>query len=484
MVAAHERQLVIVSNRLPIVMQREQDEVTISSGSGGLVTALAPVLRDRRGIWIGWAGDGYDQTCDAALAQASAEIGFNLKPVALSARDIALYYHGMANEILWPLLHDLQSRCNFDPSYWVCYQEVNAHFAAVIAENVDVDDYVWVHDYHLLDVGRELRQMRPELLQGFFLHIPFPCPDIYLKLPWRQELIEAMLAYDLIGFQTYRDRQNFIQCVRSLLHGVVVTGKASVVELSYQGRGIKIGHFPISIDYHYFVRNAATKEVADSAWFIHENIPDSKIMLGIDRLDYTKGIPERLQSFALALENHPELIGAITFIQVVIPSRINIPEYQQMQNDIEQLVSQINGRFTRSGWVPIHYLFRSLSAWQLLGYYRTAEIALVTPLNDGMNLVAKEYCASSIEQDGVLILSEFAGAAAQMRPHALIVNPYDRQAVADAIWQAFEMPLAERNQRMRKMRAGIRRHDIFWWVDSFLRAAFTDDLQSFPPVER
>ena len=262
-----------------------------------------------------------------------------------------------------------------------------------------------------------------------------------------------------------------------------VRGKGRVVTAERGGRVARLGVFPISIDYGHFSREAGTEEVSDTAWTIHANIPDRQIILGVDRLDYTKGIPLRLEAFRNALIRFPDLREKVTLIQVAVPSREDIPEYQALKIEIESLVGEINGQFTVSGWVPIHYVFRSLNLPELLAYYRTAEIAMITPLKDGMNLVAKEYCASNLEETGTLILSEFAGAAAQLRRGALLVNPFDVNAVGDAIHEAFTMAPEERRRRMRKLRHSIRKHDIFWWVDSFLRAAVARDLDDYPPVE-
>ncbi len=477
------KRLVIVSNRLPIVIEKHNGDWQVKQGSGGLVTALAPVLRNRGGVWIGWPGTSDTGGLKKPLQEASGNVGYKLKPVVLTPYEVDMYYYGLSNEIIWPLFHDLQSRCNFDAEYWSAYQQVNKKFAETIIKNTKKDDYIWVHDYHLMSVARELRALQDDLKVGFFLHTPFPPPDIFFKLPWRSELINSLMEYDLIGFQTMRDRRNFIQCVRTLVKGTRTHGKGAVVTLQSPERKIKVGNFPISIDYRQFEQQAATREVADSAWYIHENLSDRQIILGIDRLDYTKGIIERLKAFERALIKYSDLHQNVNFIQIVVPSRVHIPEYQTLRTQIEQTVSAINGRFSKYGWVPIHYMFRSLDRYELLGYYRTAEIAFITPLKDGMNLVAKEYCSCNLEETGVLILSEFAGATAQLHKYALIVNPYDLESVADAIYRAYTMGQEERLWRMGKLRQSIRRYDIFWWVDAFMQAAFTEKLYNFPVLE-
>ena len=478
----NKRKLIIASNRLPFVLERKGDSWKLVPGSGGLVTALAPVLKDRGGIWIGWPGISGSFDISDQLSIASATAGFDMKPVHLEEKDVRQYYIGLSNEVLWPLFHDLQSYCNFDPSYWQTYIDINARFAKVINENAGPDDFIWVHDYHLLCTASELKKLGATASIGFFLHIPFPPLDIFTKLPWRAEILHSMLDYDIIGFQTLRDRRNFIQCLRTFADDISIEGKGQVLTATAGERSIRIGYFPISIDYNEFSHMAESREVADAAWYIHEDIPKGKIVLGVDRLDYTKGIPYRFRAFENLLENHPDLHRKITLLQVVVPSRRNIPVYEDLKIEIERMVGEINGRFTRSGWVPIHYIFRSLSRPELLAYYRTAEIALITPLKDGMNLVAKEYCASNIEQSGVLILSEFAGAAPQMKKGAILVNPYNIKAVSDAIFEAWKMDLRERRQRMRKMQNSVAKQDIYWWVNSFLDASIARKLDDFAPV--
>ncbi len=318
---------------------------------------------------------------------------------------------------------------------------------------------------------------------GFFLHIPFPPLDGFVRLPWRFQILDALLQYDLIGFQTVRDRRNFIDCVRMLMPQSRIAGQGHIVHCLLPEREVLVGTFPISIDFKQFAEFSGAQEVQDQAWIIHANLPEQQLILGVDRLDYTKGIPDRLHAFANALERYPELRRKVTLIQVVVPSRQEVPEYESLKGEIEQLVGEINGRFTEVGWTPIQYIYRSLSRVELLSYYRTCEIALITPLKDGMNLVAKEFCACSIENNGVLILSEFAGAAAQLQNGALLVNPYDIRGVADAIYLASTMDGATRQARMEKMRRSIQKNDIFRWVNGFLRAGVHKDLNQFPKAE-
>ena len=477
------RRLVVVSNRLPLVLtKRDHGGWDVKPGSGGLVSALAPVLRDRGGTWIGWPGT-VESGVKRALRQASESAGYDLVAVDLSQELVDGYYHGFANEIIWPLFHDLVSRCNFQPAYWRAYREANRLFADAIARETKPDDWVWVHDYQLMLVAEQLRDLQVERRTGFFLHIPFPPVDIYLKLPWRFDILRALLDYNLLGFQTQRDTQNFISCVRALLKGVRVTRKHGSFLIEFADRRVQVGSFPIGMDFRQFAELAAQPEVVEAVRLVRNHLSGLQTIIGVDRLDYTKGLPERLVAFQEALRQYPELVGFVTLIQVVVPSREDVPEYQALKSDIERLVGEVNGEFTQPGWTPIHYMYRSLNQRELLSYYRAAEICLVTPLKDGMNLVSKEYCAANISEDGVLILSEFAGSAGQLRHGALLVNPHDIEGTAKAIYAAVTMPPRERRGRMRRLRSAIARSDIFWWTDAYLRAAISRDLATFPALE-
>ncbi|WP_035041535.1 trehalose-6-phosphate synthase [Desulfovibrio sp. X2] len=473
--------LVVVSNRLPVSLARDDKGWTVKAGAGGLVTALAPVLMNRGGLWIGWAGAAADADLKKLLGDFSQDAGYDLHPVFLSQEEIGDYYHGFSNEIIWPLFHDFQARCNFKPAYWRSYLDVNLRFAEVTARHSRDSDYIWVHDYHLMHLAFMLRNMGVERNCGFFLHIPFPSPDIFLKLPWRDKIIRALLEYDLVGFQTHRDRRNFVECMEALVPDARHSGRGNIVSISWKNRTIRAGSFPISIDFNSFASMAAAKDVVKSAEEIREALRHRKIILGVDRLDYTKGIPERLESIRQLFLSYPDLCEKLTFVQIAVPSREVIPEYLALKTEIEQLVGEINGQFTRPGWIPIHYQYRSLPRRELVAYYRAADMALVTPLRDGMNLVAKEYCAANVTQSGMLFLSEFAGAAAQLQKvGATLVNPHDVEGVARAIQRGFYLDTRERHSRMAKLRDSIRRNNIFWWVDSFLQAAFARQLDDFP----
>ncbi len=464
--------LVVVSNRLPIILERNGAAVQARPAGGGLVSALAPILRHHGGLWIGWPGTiGADLSdCESALAEYRRGLGLQLVPVSMTKEEVDGFYRGFSNEIIWPLFHDLQSRCNFVPDYWVRYIAIRHAFADIVLQHVQRDDFVWVHDYHLMGMGRRLRERGLQNRMGFFLHIPFPPPDIFCKLPWRSDVLEGLLHHDLIGFQTPRDVENFLDCIRKLLPSTRLQEIGSIAICETATRKVRIGAFPIGIDYEHVSRVAASAEIAEGAQALRAQMPNQQIVLSVDRLDYTKGIPYRLRAFQLALRRYPELHRGVTLLQVVVPSRENVPEYQDLKAQIERLVTQINGEFTQPGWVPIHHVFRSLDERELLSYYRAADVGLVTPLKDGMNLIAKEYCACQVDENGVLILSEFAGAAVQMGDGALLVNPYDLDRGAEAIRQGVGMSPEQRRPAMRRLRSIVQREDVYWWVGRFLGA--------------
>jgi trehalose 6-phosphate synthase len=355
---------------------------------------------------------------------------------------------------------------------------VNERYADAIARCSQPDDFIWVHDYHLMYVAQALRERGLRAALTFFLHIPFPPYDIFSKLPQPQRLLRALLQFDLLGFQTKRDVRNFLGCVRRVMSDARVVPRRGLQLVRFEKRQIRLGHFPIGIDFDSFENGAMSEAVAQRSQQLRANFPDCQLILGVDRLDYSKGIPERLRAYREALERHPELRSHVVLIQIVVPSRVEIPRYHEFKQRIDRLVGDINGRFSTSTWLPVQYHFRSLAREDLLAHYRGCDIAFVTPLKDGMNLVAKEYCACRIDENGVLILSHFAGAAEQLKTGALLVNPYDVEEVADTILKAFRMTEAERTARMKHMRRVVRDENVFSWVNSFLRTGTKIGLRS------
>lgn len=466
------QRLLIISNRLPIVVENREDSFKVIPGSGGLITALNPLLKQYGGTWIGWHGTSELSSSQLEIIknQHFENLGYSLSPINLTESEIDLFYEGFSNKIIWPLFHDLQSQCHFDPSYWGAYKEVTAKFAEHVIQQAKPDDFIWIHDYHLMLLGQELRNRGVNSKLVFFLHIPFTPLDIFLKIPWRFEILQGMLNYDFIGFQTVRDYRNFIQCITALLTGVEIEVQETHAICRQGEHEVYLGVFPISIDFEEFDSTAKSEDVKDAAKHIKETLNDRKIIFSVDRLDYTKGIPYRLEGIHWFLEHYPEMHEKVTFIQLVIPSRAEIPEYHSLHENIERIIGQINGKYTTSGWVPVHYMYYSLDREHLGAYYSAADAILVTSIKDGMNLVAKEYIASNIDKDGVVILSEFAGAACELQDYALLINPYDIEGVAKAINTALLMPEEERKKRMKALRNVVKENDIFHWISRIFDA--------------
>jgi len=433
---------------------------------------MAALLRKVRGIWIGWPGQvaSSEGTVRQALTNFSELSEFELYPVMLDQDSIDNFYNGFANQVIWPLFHDLQSRCNFEPQFWETFLRVQQTFCDTVLKHVQTQDLIWVHDYHLIGLGAALKKAGVNNKMCFYLHIPFPPPDIFLKLPWRVDVIEALLSHHLIGFQTSRDLANFLQCA-ALITNLQPSPRGAHYSIKFKGHECVAGNFPISIDFSEFDGLAKLPEVEAAAQTIRTDMNCPFLVLSVDRLDYTKGIPHRIRAFKRLLELCPELKKRIAFLQVVVPSRVEVPEYQSLRSEIEQIVSQVNGALAEPGWVPVHHLFRSLSREEVIAMYRAADLALVTPLKDGMNLVAKEYCASRIKNDGVLVLSEFAGAAYELGEYAILVNPYDLEGVAKALKYALSMPAAESTRRMQALRGILEKSDVINWARTYLLAA-------------
>ena len=452
--------LIVVSNRLPMTIESADGKPRILPSGGGLVSALAPVLREGSGFWIGSPGTDYDPAVERAVRSWGSPQQYSFVPVFLTQSERNAFYNGFSNEIIWPLFHGFPSRCKFDATYWTGYYKATERFATAVESVANNNDVVWVHDYHLMKLAHSLRERGMQQHLGYFHHIPFPPLDVFETLPWREDVLRSLLRFDTLGFQTMRDRRNFVDCVRYCLPAVRIFRLGDRVQIRADGHNVLVGAHPISIDYEEFATAAA-----DAA--VRENLGGTAIVLGVDRLDYTKGICERLSAFEALLERDPVFRGQVTMVQIVVPSREDIEEYRQLKTRIERLISNINGKYTTPGWVPIHYLYRHVTRAELIAFYRAARVALVTPLKDGMNLVAKEFCASRTDNRGVLVLSEFAGASEELKHGALIVNPHDSEAMASTLRAALLMPELEQSSRMGMMRAQIRTHNVYRWARSF-----------------
>ncbi|HEU0257067.1 MAG TPA: trehalose-6-phosphate synthase [Microbacteriaceae bacterium] len=473
----------MLSNRLPVHRIEEDGKTLWRTSPGGLVAALEPVMQAHGGVWIGWPGFT-DEPLDPFRFD-----GIDLVPVPLSDRELREYYEGFSNDTLWPLYHDVIAPPSYHREWWGAYTSVNHRFAEAAAQAAAEGATVWVHDYQLQLVPLLLRQMRPDLVIGFFDHIPFPPSGIFAQLPWRRQIVEGLLGADVVGFQRAADASNFSRAVRSL-KGYDTHG--SIIEVPLDGGGpVSGGHrksvdrhgnpvrtvlakqFPISIDTATFTDLAARPEIQERARQIRHDLGDpATVMLGVDRLDYTKGIRHRLKAYGELLRDGRVAAEDVVLVQVASPSRERVETYRQLRDDVELTVGRINGEFATIRHSAVSYLHHGYPREEMVALYLAADVMLVTALRDGMNLVAKEYVASRIDNDGVLVLSEFAGAADELR-QAILINPHDIEGMKERIMTAITMPRADRVKRMRTLRRRVLANDVSRWSRSFLDALAT-----------
>ncbi|HEY6394172.1 MAG TPA: trehalose-6-phosphate synthase [Candidatus Binataceae bacterium] len=455
--------LVVISNRAPIQIVKEGARDRIKPTVGGVGTTFLRVLARRGGSWIAWSGG---KSSLDRVPMPPAEPRFSLEFIQLSQRDISNYYYGMCNRGLWPLMHFMTPNCHFSRLNWDSYQRVNEIFAAKAAEIACPGDTVWIQDFHLALVPQRLRARRRDLPIGIFWHVPFAPEQLYRILPWRNELLEGLLGADLIGFHTHSYVTHFLNCCERIL-GLRVDRERGRVHKD--SRTIGVGAFPLGIPTDFFSELATNPHVQERAARIRRSLRTPIVVLGVDRLDYTKGILERLLAFERFLETYPSYRRRVTLVLIAVPSRTRVSEYAALKRQLDELVGRVVGKFSSEGWVPIRYLYTQFEPAELASYYQASDIALLAPLRDGMNLVAKEYVASRPREDGVLILSEFAGAAEELT-EALLVNPYDIDAIAARLKQAVEMSPEEKARRHRAMLEKITRNNLDSWSAKFLNA--------------
>lgn len=465
--------LLVVSNRLPITVVIKDGKLRFKESVGGLVSGLSAYLDSLKSasftrseyVWVGWPGITVNESMkEPLMSKAFSE--FHAYPVFLSEKVMDKFYHGFCNKTIWPLFHYFPSYVVYDADYWIHYKRVNEMFRDVVMQIARPDDVIWIHDYHLMLLPKLIREQRPDAPIGFFLHIPFPSFEVFRLLPskWRTEILEGLLGADLIGFHTHDYTHYFLRCVLRIMGYEHNMGQIAV-----QDRVIQVDTFPMGIDFQRFQTMARSPEVQAEKAKLKQFLADAKVILSIDRLDYSKGILNRLQAYEIFLEKNPQWWKKVVLILIVVPSRVGVEHYQLMKRQIDELVGKINGRFGTLDWTPISYQYRFLSFHHLLAVYMVSHVALVTPLRDGMNLIAKEYIASSLDQTGVLILSEMAGAARELG-EAVIINPNNAEEIVDALQEALEMPIEEQVRRNRVMQDRLKRFDVVWWADEFIRA--------------
>ncbi len=452
---------IIVSNRLPVKISVDKNKLSYHTSEGGLATGLGSIYREGDNIWVGWPGLAVTKATQKAeiVEHLATE---SMKPVFLSAQEIEDFYEGFSNETLWPNFHYFNQYTVYDEGLWKAYQKVNRKFAKELESVVEEGDTLWIHDYQLLLVPEMIRSIMPNVAIGFFLHIPFPSYESFRLLPWRRELLNGMLGADLLGFHTYDDMRHFLSSVNRLAGLGNSNGQISVGQ-----RLVLADAMPMGIDYDKYASTAAMPETLEREVRYRTSVGQHKIMLSIDRLDYSKGIPQRLKAFERFLEKNADYRSKVSLLMIVVPSRDTVPKYAQLKEEIDLLVGRINGKYGRMNWTPVHYFYRSFPLTALSAFYRMANVALVTPMRDGMNLVCKEYIASRLDKKGVLILSEMAGASKELSD-AILINPNDIEQSAGAMKEALDMPEKEQIRRMGSMQESLKHYNIHHWVKLFM----------------
>ncbi len=456
--------LVVISNRAPIRIVRDLVGERIEPTVGGVGGTFQRLLEEHGGTWIAWPGG---RTLQKRVPMPPHSPAFDLVFVDLSERDVSQYYYGMCNQGLWPLMHYMTPICHFNRAQWTAYQRVNMNFASIAAAEAPASSVVWVQDFHLAITPMMIRARRPELPVGLFWHVPFPPEEVFRVFPWRRELLAGMLGSDLIGFHTTSYANHFKAACERIL-GAQVDHENDAIQ--FGGRTVKVGAFPLGISAKYYESLSLNPRVRERAMRLRRSFGENhKIVLGVDRLDYTKGLVQRILGFERFLERNPGSHRNVSLVLIAVPSRTKIRDYAELKRQVDEQVGRVIGRFSSEGWVPIRYLYTQFETEELVPYYVASDVALLTPLRDGMNLVAKEYVACHPANDGMLVLSEFAGAAEEMT-EALLVNPYDIDQIASRIEQALEMPAEERGARMGALREKVRVNDLERWSSSFLSA--------------
>lgn len=463
---------IIISNRLPLQINIEDNNLEVTPSVGGLATGLKSFHKDGDSIWIGWSGLTLEEIPENLLEDVKAKARKeDCVAVNLTTEEIDGFYYGFSNRTIWPLFHYFMEYTEGNTADWEAYKAVNRKYANEILKHYEEGDQIWVHDYQLLLVPNMIREEQPEAVIGFFNHIPFPSYEVFRTLPWRNEVLEGVLGADLIGFHTYDYERHFLSSVSRILRHQV-----SFNEITLEDRIVKVDSFPMGIDYAKF-DNAAkehAKNTGEQSTELQRRLddhakdtPGAKLILSIDRLDYTKGIANRIRAFEYFLDHHPEYIEKVRLVMLSVPSRSNVPQYQRLKREIDELVGRINGKFSTVSWTPIWYFYRSMPFKNLIDLYASCDIALLTPIRDGMNLVAKEFIATRINQTGVLILSEMAGAAHEMN-EALIINPNNFEQISGALIQAINMPVEEQKQRNKVLQKRLKRYSVEKWANDFM----------------
>ena len=474
--------VILVSALLPVsVKEVKRGEYQVRVSPGGLITTLSQSIKGKKVKWFGWYGfHKHSKKIEQLIKESGEKEGFDLYPVSLTEDEIENFFNNFSNGVIWPLFHTFPQYCRFEEEYWQYYKKVNEKFAEKILKNIDDNTVVWVHDYHFFLLPEILKKKKPDLKIYFFLHIPFPTFENFLKLPWRRDILHGLLHYDFIGFHTKIDRNNFITCVKHFF-SVKEKVKEPVVELIFENKKIKTASIPISIDFSKYDNLARSSEVEKIYKELKQRYDDKFLILSIDRIDYTKGLVEKLDAYRRFLEKYPQYLEKVVLLVSTAPNVKNLPEYKELEREFHHKIAEINGTFGTSDWRPVHFINKRLDFYELFAYYRVSDVCFINSIKDGLNIVCKEYASSNIDETGAVLLSEFAGASTEIKEYVYLINPYDREGIADTL----NSLLKETNKKREKMK-GLREHiskfDIHWWGETYFKLAEGKKVKRFPKL--
>ncbi len=474
--------IILVSALIPVSIKEENGEYKAKVSPGGLITTLSQSIKGKSVKWFGWYGsEKYSKHIENIIVEEGKKKGFNLFPVHLTKEEIQYFFNLFSNGVIWPLFHSFTQYCRFNKDYWHFYKKVNEKFAQKILKHIDKDTVLWVHDYQFFLLPEYIKKKNKNVKINFFLHIPFPSPEIFLKLPWRKEIIDGFLNFDFAGFHTQIDKENFINCVK-YFYDVKEERSNYFTDLYIENKKIRLAAIPISIDFKFYDTKANEKETVEIFKNLKERYKDKYLIVSIDRIDYTKGLVEKLNGYRRFLEKYPEYREKVILMISTAPNVKKLPEYEKLEKEFHHKIAEINGSLGTEIWRPVLFINKRLSINELIAYYRAADISLITPIKDGLNIVCKEYSASNIDLNGSVILSEFAGASTEIGDFVYLINPYDIENIADTIKKVIEEKQEVKKEKMKKLRKHINEFDIYWWSKTYFKIAEGEKIDKFPKI--
>ncbi len=477
------KNIILVSALLPVsVKDIKKGEYEVSISPGGMITTLSQSIKDRKVKWFGWYGfKKHSRKIEELVINTGRDKGLDLAPVSLTEDEVEKFFNMFSNGVIWPLFHGFVEYCRFEESYWNYYRKVNEKFAQKILASIKRDSTVWVHDYHFFLLPKYIKAKNQNAKVNFFLHIPFPSPELFLKLPWRKEIVEGMLNFDFIGFHTEVDKTNFTEVVKQI-YPVKERVYKNYVDIFINERKVRVSAIPISIDFKKYEDTAKSKEVESLYRDLKEKYKNMFLILSIDRIDYTKGLVEKLNAYKRFLEKYPEYRKKVVMLVSTAPNVKKLPEYELLEKEFHHKIAEINGTIGTEEWRPVLFINKRLAFKELIAYYRASDVCFIASIKDGLNIVCKEFAASNIDHTGTILLSEFAGASTEIGKYVQLINPYDTESTADAIKTALEQNKKEKEKNMKNLRKHIEEFNIFWWVDAYFKLSEGKKLDKFPEL--